>query len=536
MTIRRLITLSTILTLTMLLTLIAVVQHGFRQASDSSHRENTHALPALIAMLEMRFDIVQIQQYLSDVSATGEADGFDDAKKFYAQTLQRLDELTTHAPELAAQAAAIKADLEKFHTFGVEMAQAYRLQGRDAGNALMKRPNDGFDAQAEKLTAKIETLDRAVRKTMTESAQTSEDKIATASGISIALGLAACAFAIVFGALVFKQLLRILGSEPGYAVRIARRIADGDLAQNVQIADNDHDSLLGTIRDMQEGLRTLIRGIASTTDSLNISANELSTAATEVARTVSFQSDKSTSIAASIEEMSVSTSHIADSAHSAHKNAIGAHQLTSKGAEMIDEAMIEVDKLTRSVADTAMSVQSLGDRSEEIARIVDVIREIADQTNLLALNAAIEAARAGEQGRGFAVVADEVRKLAERTATATLEIKTTVDSVRTGTSTAVAEMNQGSERVQASVSLIRRVRDAMQEITAGVDLVLLSADEIAAQLKEQDVATQDIARSVEGIAQMTEETNAVAKSVAQSADHLDGLARSMSRLVQKFQV
>ncbi len=195
-----------------------------------------------------------------------------------------------------------------------------------------------------------------------------------------------------------------------------------------------------------------------------------------------------------------------------------------------------MDGISAAVMSTAESVKVLGDRSEQISKIVDVIREIADQTNLLALNAAIEAARAGEQGRGFAVVADEVRKLAERTTKATSEIKATVDSVREGTVRVVNEMAGGSDRTRAGVVMIRRAGETMGKIQDGVGQMMSAAEEISASLREQNTANHDIARNVEGIAQMTEETSAVVRSVAKSAEHLEKLSVSMSESVHKFRI
>ena len=532
--IRSLTTLSTVATIVLLAILLFTQWSGFQAAHERSHTTNTVALPALLAMLESRFDVVQIQQFLTDVSATGDDAGLQEAEKARVSAHANLDVITRLNPELAADAGRIKETIGKFYAAGVSMAAAYNRDGRDAGNALMSRAGDGFDAQATALTGQLESLEKTIRSQMDASATTTESTIVRNQSIGIWLGLLVAALLIASSVFLYRTVIGMLGCEPSVAATITQRIANGDLTQNMPVAAKDRGSLLVSIHGMQENLRTIIRNIDESAAALAVSAHDITQAATKVNGAASQQSEGSAAMAASIEEMAVSITHIADNAANVHQGSVDTRKLADSGKATVDDAVLSMNGISEAVMTTAETVTVLGQHSDKISRIVDVIRDIADQTNLLALNAAIEAARAGEQGRGFAVVADEVRKLAERTTQATTEIKQTVDAVRDGTASAIEEMSHERARVEQGVVQIREVGESMGSIHRGVDQVMLAAEEIAGSLREQDATNRGIARNVETIAQMTEETSAILRTVVLSAQQLEKLSLAMGESVHRF--
>jgi len=196
----------------------------------------------------------------------------------------------------------------------------------------------------------------------------------------------------------------------------------------------------------------------------------------------------------------------------------------------------DIQDISASVHDAASLIRGLEQQSEQIANIVQVIKDVADQTNLLALNAAIEAARAGEQGRGFAVVADEVRKLAERTAKSTEDISSTIGTMRARVGDAVHGMQGVVDKVATGVERAREANASIKQIGTGSRAAVNMVEEITVAIREQGSATNSIAAQVERIAVMSEENSSAAGNSAQAARDLDRLANGMQDIVRSYRL
>ncbi len=334
--------------------------------------------------------------------------------------------------------------------------------------------------------------------------------------------------------LLRANLLRLLGGDPQVAVAAARRIAAGDLGTEVDCRPGDHDSLLAGMKDMQEHLRGMIAEIVLDAEKLGSAAQELMASSESVSAYTSQQSESASSISVSVMEMSVSMTLVEESAREAFTLSQQAGSLADSGTTVIRHAVAEIRRLSDAVNASSVTIQDLGQQSEQINSIVKTIKEIADQTNLLALNAAIEAARAGEQGRGFAVVADEVRKLAERTTQSTAHIATTISSIQSGTHGAVASMESGVAQAAKGVGLAEQGGESIDQIRDSSKRVLAVVNDITGAIREQSSAAQQISGSVDQIVQMSEQTTSALNLTVEAARRLRDLSAALQESVRRF--
>ena len=335
---------------------------------------------------------------------------------------------------------------------------------------------------------------------------------------------------------IVRNLLETLGGEPEYASGVARRIAKGDLSATINLQSNDTTSLLASMKSMQDGLREMVEQIVVATVQLAGFAKQLSASSHQVHEATNQQTDAAAAVAATVEEMTVSIGHISDNTADVNKSAIDSKQMAEEGELFAQKTVAEMNKIVENVNQSSNFMQALDEQSHKIVDIVNVIKEIADQTNLLALNAAIEAARAGEQGRGFAVVADEVRKLAERTKLSTQDIAAMIEAIRTGTMQAVESMVQGTVMVNEGMELVGNTGNSMATIHGSTDNVLAAIDGISTSLREQSYANNEIAKSVENIAQMSERNYAAICDVVSSADQIQMLSEALRQSAARFRI
>ncbi|SCZ20831.1 methyl-accepting chemotaxis sensory transducer with TarH sensor [Pseudomonas sp. NFACC48-1] len=285
-----------------------------------------------------------------------------------------------------------------------------------------------------------------------------------------------------------------------------------------------------------ERVQTALLEVMVGANRIDQTAQQTSTMAKQVAKSSVQQNEAATDIASAIEQMSASIGQINASTRDAHARAQDAADAAGCGAQAISRTAEETDQVTRQVGRASETISALGNETDRITTIVEVIKAVAEQTNLLALNAAIEAARAGEQGRGFAVVADEVRQLAERTRTSAEEIRDMVSSMQASARQAVAEMAIVTSRTRESQALSENAAASMNEILQSASLVSEGISAVSQALIEQDRTTQIIAQRIEAVAQMSQENCSTGEHAAAVSRSLDGAAADLRQAINQFKV
>lgn len=290
------------------------------------------------------------------------------------------------------------------------------------------------------------------------------------------------------------------------------------------------------LSDFVCAMRATVKGVEDIAQQVAGVAKETQIGVASVYDASRIQSEATSSSAAAVEQITVSIGEVSSQADATKEASIHAGNEARDALAISDKAGQGIRVLAEFIQSTARQIELLGQRSEEISRIVGLIKDIADQTNLLALNAAIEAARAGEQGRGFAVVADEVRKLAERTSKATEEIGGMIAAIRSDAANAVESMVDGEEYANSGVSVVSSVGDVLKKISDSMNGAIDMIVSISHSAAEQKTAMAQLANDVERVSTMTEANVAVVAQTKECADRMGAIGMRLLESARQYRV
>ena len=341
---------------------------------------------------------------------------------------------------------------------------------------------------------------------------------------------------------------------------VSEAIAGGNLTVEVQPRSKD-DMLGNAFARMIEGLQTLVRNVrdaasqvasassqvagasdesakislqtSSAIDEVTSTMHEMSVNVQNMVKSTQVQASSVSETSASIDEMVASIQRVADTAKVLLDISNRSREEVHSGITTMDKATDGLNKINNTIRSSGEIIDVLGQRADDIGKIIEVIDDLAEQTNLLALNAAIEAARAGEHGLGFAVVADEVRKLAEKSAQATKEISELIESIQKEARKAVANMEQSTDIVNEGLGLGEELNSALRKISNVVTEVYKFAQEIGAATNEQSHGSSQIARATTRLNEITHEINSAVEEQASGAHAVVKAMERMRELVQQ---
>ncbi len=315
------------------------------------------------------------------------------------------------------------------------------------------------------------------------------------------------------------------------------RAASGDFTAEVAInTDGEMGRLAESFNKMTENLNILVSKAQEVSFQLSSAIEEILVATESQAEGAETQSLQISETSAAMEELTVSIQQVSENAAMAEEQAREASGVAAGGGEAVNETVKGMNRIKETVQKTARTIRGLGDSSQEIGAIIQVISDIAEQTNLLALNATIEAARAGEHGKGFAVVADEIRKLAERSSKATKEIAALIKRIQTETNDSVMAMEAGTKGVMEGVKLADKAGEALRQIVEVVQRTASVIKEISLAAKQQASASEGVVAAMDNISKVTKQSAHGSKETANAAHALTNLARDLQNAISRFKI
>jgi methyl-accepting chemotaxis protein len=543
--VRKVLTVAIAFSVLAILVFVTITWRGFSRDLETSRHEHEVTQPALQAMLLARFNVVQVQQFLTDVSATAEPGGFDEAKAQLAQARDRLDQLAKLEPEAKPEIDQTKGELDGFHAAGVEMAKAYVEKGREAGNALMKAANTGFDARAVVLTKRLDALQTKIADRASTAAAEAKVTTEAARFWSTAIGLAIAVCVVLAGTMALRLLFRILGDEPARAVEVANRVANNELDFAIETRSGDDTSLMASLKRMQSNLRERTAAehkIAAESLRVKIALDNVSTGVmiADNERNIIYANAAVQKILQTAESdirkvlPSFSAAQlIGQNIDAFHKNPKHQADLLAKLTTTYAADLQIGRRHMRVTANPVITAE--GQRVGAVAEWLDRTAEVEAQQEISTL---VQAAAAGDFAQRIAVagkagffldVASGLNQLSEVTSTGLADVARVLQCLAQGDLTQKIDADYRGVFAQLkddSNTTVERLREVIGRIKEATEAINTASQEIAAGNTDLSSRTEEQASSLEETASSMEQLNATVRQNAENARQANELSRS----------
>ncbi|MBV5320535.1 MAG: methyl-accepting chemotaxis protein [Sulfuricurvum sp.] len=495
--------------------------------------QNKETIPQAMGYINLKINVIQIQQWLTDISATrgakGYDDGFDEAEKYYKESNALLDQMITAEKDNASKKEELekfKHDLDEYYTIGKKMAEAYIAGGPEAGNTWMGK----VDPYAEELTTRLNGWNDTYIKKVEEGSVELANNAKAAKYSNLIISIVVMAVVMVgFGLIA----LVLDGVQP--LISQISQIAGLNLSQSVKMKGDNELTLIGTqLEDLRLKLTKFVTQAKKTSNENASVAHELSTSSMQVGKTVEETVEVITQVANEIEKINQDTRHIIDKADQNKVEIIAAGIALNQTASKIVALTTQVERNSQTENEMAGRIQQLSHDTKQVKDVLDIISDIAEQTNLLALNAAIEAARAGEHGRGFAVVADEVRKLAERTQKSLVEIQSTINIIVQAIIETSEEMNVSSKNMRDLAKISNEVEEEIERASSTMMSATKTTEESVVVITHTAEMITAINKEIQQINKLSGSNARSVEEIASAADHLNSMTQNLNTHLDQF--
>jgi twitching motility protein PilJ len=313
-------------------------------------------------------------------------------------------------------------------------------------------------------------------------------------------------------------------------------LGQGDLTATATVTEDITGAIADSVNIAVESLRGLVTTINQSAVQLDGTARQTQALAAHLAKSSSAQSRQIAAATESIGVIAGSIEEVSGNAERAADVARHSVDIAHKGGVAVRRTIDGMNAIRETIQETSKRIKRLGESSQEIGNIVEVINDLAEQTNILALNASIQASMAGEAGRGFAVVADEVQRLAERAANATKQIDALVRAIQADTNGAVVSMERSTADVVGGAQLAENAGGALEKIEQVSNQIAMLVNNISASARDQTKSSQSVARNMQVLREISTQTADATTNTSDAIGKLAQLSAALRRSVAGFRL